>query len=449
MECVSVTDVAERRNDLTRRTTCRLCGGSKFELVLPILPSAIGDAFLPREQAEREQQRVYPLDVYLCLECGHLQNLDVVDPEILFRNYTYRTSASGGLVEHFRRYASAVVSELGLEPGSLIVEIGSNDGSLLKAFKSHGMQVMGVDPARNIAATATAEGVPTLPEFFSNAIADRIRSDSGGAALITANNVFAHADNLADIVAGIRKLLMPEGAFVFEVSYVPDIIDNFVFDTIYHEHVSHHALIPLERFFNRFDMTLFDASRAPTKGGSIRGYAQPKSTGPRRRTERLNLLFAEEERRGITRPEIYQAFFQELEKRKRTVLDYLDDAISKGKVVAGFGASTTTTTLLYHFELGSRIRFLVDDNPIKQNTVSPGLHIPVLPSSELYAQRADVVVVLPWIHADKIVERHRQFLADGGVFLVPLPEMRLAATSSPASPTGRPRLNVAAKGAAD
>jgi len=399
--------------------------------VLPILPSAIGDAFLPREQAERQHQRVYPLDVYLCLDCGHLQNLDVVDPEILFRNYTYRTAVSVGLVEHFGLYAAAVVSELDLEPGSLVVEIGSNDGSLLKAFKAHGMHVVGVDPATNIAAAATAEDVPTLPEFFSTAIANRIRSEDGAAALVCANNVFAHADNLADIVAGIRKLLVPNGAFVFEVSYVPDIVDNFAFDTIYHEHVSHHALIPLERFFNRFDMTLFDAVRAPTKGGSVRGFAQPRSTGQRPRSERLDLLFAEEQRRGITRPEIYRDFFQALENRKRVVLDYLDDAIAKGKTIAGFGASTTTTTLLYHFELGSRIRFLVDDNPIKHNTVSPGLHIPVLQSSELYARRPDIVVVLAWIHADKIVERHRQFVTDGGVLLIPLPEMNLVTTSFP------------------
>jgi SAM-dependent methyltransferase len=440
---------ADRPNGVARRTTCRLCGGTNFELVMPILPSAIGDAFLPREQAEREEQRVYPLDVYLCLDCGHLQNLDVVDPEILFRNYTYRTSVSIGLVEHFRQYAATVISELGLQPGSLVVEIGSNDGSLLKAFKAHGLRVVGVDPARSIAASATAEGVPTLPEFFSSAIAEKIRSEHGPAALVCANNVFAHADNLADIVQGIRKLLAPDGTFVFEVSYVPDIIDNFVFDTIYHEHVSHHALTPLERFFNRFDMTLFDATRAATKGGSIRGFSQPKSTGPRPRTERVTQLFAEEQRRGITRPEIYRSFFQALERRKRAVLDYLDGAIAQGKTVAGFGASTTTTTLLYHFELGSRIRFLVDDNPIKQGTVSPGLHLPVLPSSELYIRRPDIVVVLAWIHADKIVQRHQRFADEGGVFLIPLPEMKLVTASSSSPSTVRPKSSAAEIGAVD
>jgi SAM-dependent methyltransferase len=411
--------------DVVHRSNCRLCGSTRLELVLPILPSAIGDAFVDKELAQQQEERVYPLDVYLCLDCGHLQNLDVVNPEILFRNYTYRTSASLGLVEHFRKYAAAVVEDLGLAAGSLVVEIGSNDGSLLKAFKAHALRVVGVDPARAIAASATAEGVSTLPEFFSSAVAETILSQHGQAGLVCANNVFAHADNLSDIVAGIRRLLAPDGAFVFEVSYVPDIIDNFVFDTIYHEHVSHHSLIPLQRFFNRHDMSLFDVDRVPTKGGSIRGFAQPMSTGRRPKTERLLKLLAEEERRGIARPQIYRDFFQALELRKCRVIEYLDRALAAGKTVAGYGASTTTTTFLYHFELGSRLAFIVDDNPLKHNTFSPGRHLPVLPSSELYTRRPDIVVVLAWIYADAIVGRHQQFIREGGRILVPLPEMRI------------------------
>ncbi|HSW70683.1 MAG TPA: methyltransferase domain-containing protein, partial [Gammaproteobacteria bacterium] len=262
----------------THRNDCRLCESSKLDLVLPILPSAIGDAFVAKEQL-KEKQEVYPLDTYLCVNCGHLQNLDIVDPEVLFRNYTYRTSVSLGLVEHFRLYAADAVQNLKIPADSLVVELGSNDGSLLKAFKALGMKVIGVDPALTIALSATESGIPTFPEFFTAALAKKIGEESGLASLICANNVFAHADNLADIVLGIRNLLSPDGVFIFEVSYVPDIIDNFVFDTIYHEHVSHHALIPLECFFNRLDLTLFDVKRVQSKGGSIRGFAQPLSTG--------------------------------------------------------------------------------------------------------------------------------------------------------------------------
>src|SRR4051812_13330745 len=405
---------------VTRKSTCRLCGSGSFELVLPILPSAIGDAFVSQEGL-KEKQEVYPLDCYLCLDCGHLQNLDVVEPEILFREYTYRTSASLGLVEHFRKYAQSVVSDLAIPKDSLVVEIGSNDGSLLKAFQVEGMRVQGIDPAREIAKAATLEGVPTLPDFFTSRVAGQLKAANGPAALFCANNVFAHIDNLSDVVTGIRTLLAPDGVFVFEVSYIVDMIDNMVFDTIYHEHVSHHALLPMETFLNRHDMTLFDVARTATKGGSIRAFAQPMSTGRRAKTSQLKTLMAEEERRGITKPQVYRDWFAAIESRKQQVIAYLDEALRAGKTIAGYGASTTTTTLLYHFELTSRIAFIVDDNSLKQGLFSPGAHIPVLPPRELALRKPDIVVILAWIYAEPIAARNGEFVRNGGTILTPLP----------------------------
>ncbi|MET4419011.1 class I SAM-dependent methyltransferase [Bradyrhizobium sp. RT3a] len=414
------------------KTDCRLCGSTSLDHVLPIRPSAIGDAFVTADRLS-EPQELYPLDCYLCLDCGHLQNLDVVDPDILFRDYTYRTSVSLGLVEHFKRYAQSVVSSLAIPAESLVVEMGSNDGSLLKAFKNEGMRVQGVDPARDIATTATADGVPTIPDFFTSSLAARIKAEQGEAKLFCANNVFAHIDNMSDVVKGIRSLLADDGTFVFEVSYIVDMIDNMVFDTIYHEHVSHHALIPLETFLNRHDMTLFHVARTATKGGSIRAFAQPKLTGKRLRSAELSQLIAEEERRGITKPQIYRDWFDAIEKAKRSVLIYLDKAIADGKLVAAYGASTTTTTLLYHFELEGRIKFIVDDNPLKQGRFSPGAHIPVLPSNELATRKPDIVVILAWIYAELILKRNQAYLDAGGRLLVPLPQpqiVEMAGTSA-------------------
>jgi C-methyltransferase C-terminal domain len=263
--------------------------------------------------------------------------------------------------------------------------------------------------------------VPTIPDFFTSQIAEQIKAEKGPAALFCANNVFAHIDNLSDVVTGIRTLLAPDGAFVFEVSYIVDMIDNMVFDTIYHEHVSHHALLPMETFLNRHDMTLFDVMRTGTKGGSIRAFAQPLSTGKRPMSEQLKTLLVEEERRGITRMPIYLDWFAAIESRKQQVLAYLDAAILAGKTVAGYGASTTTTTLLYHFELTSRIAFIVDDNPLKQALFSPGAHIPVLPSEALATRKPDIVVILAWIYADPIINRNADYIRNGGTFLVPLP----------------------------
>lgn len=410
--------------EVFHRDTCRLCGSRSLELVLPILPSAIGDAFVPAPRLG-EKQGTYSLDTYLCLDCGHLQNIDTVNPSILFRDYTYRTSVSVGLVEHFRKYAASVIEKVKAPKGALVVEIGSNDGSLLKAFKNQGMRVTGIDPARAIAETATAEGIPTIPEFFSTAIAEKIVAEQGHAAVFCANNVFAHIDDMADIVAGIRKVLADDGVFVFEVSYIFDMIDNMVFDTIYHEHVSHHALLPLEKFFNRFDMTLFDVEKQSSKGGSIRGFAQPLSTGKRLKSQTLLSLYEGEEKRQYRNPKVYRDFYDAIEARKKETLRIVDEVIAAGGVVAGYGASTTTTTLLYHFELEKRIKFIVDDNPIKQGMYSPGAHIPVLPSEALKEKKPALVVILAWIYSEPIIERNESYLKSGGNFLIPLPEPKL------------------------
>jgi SAM-dependent methyltransferase len=393
---------------------------------LPIRPSPIGDAFVPKERLQ-EKQELFPLDGYLCADCGHLQNLDIVDPEILFRDCTYRSSVSLGLVEHFRKYAASAIAELGIAPGGLVVDIGSNDGSLLKAFQAQGMRVIGIDPARDIAAEATQNGVPTLPEFFTTTLANDIRAEHGPAVLVCANNVFAHIDDLSEVAAGVRRLLADQGVFIFEVSYIVDMIDNMVFDTIYHEHVSYHALLPLERFLNRHDMTIFDVLRIPTKGGSIRVFAQPFSTAVRPKYERLTKLYEEEARREIAKPGVYLEWSKAIEARKRDVLDHVDELLRAGKTIVGYGASTTTTTLLYHFELESRLKFIVDDNPLKQGTFSPGAHLPVYPPAALNELNADVAVLLAWNYAKPIVERNQSFLARGGRFLAPLPETRFIA----------------------
>jgi hypothetical protein len=202
-------------------------------------------------------------------------------------------------------------------------------------------------------------------------------------------------------------------------------VDNMVFDTVYHEHVSYHLLLPLEKFLNRHDLSLFDVQRTNTKGGSIRAFAQRLSSGQRSRSSALVSFMAEEERRGFLKPEIYAEWFEAIEARKRELLEYVDRAIAAGKTVAGYGASTTTTTLLYHFELEKRLAFIVDDNPLKQGTYSPGAHIAVLPSSALLDRKADVAVILSWVYAPQIISRNAAFVERGGQFLIPLPRLSI------------------------
>jgi SAM-dependent methyltransferase len=400
-----------------------MCDSKNLELALPMKPSPIGDAFVPAAKLGISQP-LYPLDLYLCLDCGHVQNIDVVNPEALFRDYLYTTSSSAGLVQHFRAYAADVSRRLDLPRNSFVMDIGSNDGSLLKFFKSAGMQVLGVDPAC-VARKAIEEGVPTINDFFTSSLAPGIRREHGPAALVTANNVFAHSDNLGDMLDGIREVLSNDGVFVFEVSYLPDIVDRFVFDTIYHEHVSYHSIEPLAAFFERHGLELFDVQRIGTKGGSIRGFAQMKSHGKRTVAPIVLQLITEERDRGFSKLAIYTEYAAQIERRKVAIADFVDAALKDGKMVAAYGASTTTTTLMWHFELERKLTFIADDNPTKYGLYAPACHIPVVPSDELYVRKPDVVVVLAWQYADPIVKRHHRFIDDGGTFVVPLPDLQV------------------------
>jgi SAM-dependent methyltransferase len=247
-------------SECKRRNTCRLCESKNVELVLPLRPSALADSYVPKERLHISQPK-YPLDVFLCRDCGHLQLLDVVDPKILFSNYLYVTSVSLGLLEHFRKYADEVLATIAPTPGSLIIDIGSNEGALLKNFKARDFRVLGVDAAKNIAALANAAGIETIADFFNSNVAGSIRQRHGAASIVTANNVFAHSDALPEMVDGIRDLLGPDGIFVCEVIYLLDLVQRFTFDTIYHEHLCQHSVKPLRAFFARHGLELFDVSR--------------------------------------------------------------------------------------------------------------------------------------------------------------------------------------------
>lgn len=410
----------------SRRTRCRLCDSGDLTLVLPIRPSPIADAFVGPEKKDVPQPLI-PLDLYQCQSCGHVQNLDVVNPELLFRDYIFHTSSSAGLVEHFRQYAENVVAEFKPAADALVVEIGSNDGTLLRFFKEKGLRILGVDPARDIAADATASGIRTIPEFFTSKLARGVEQEHGRAKLIVANNVYAHVDQLGDLTEGIRSLLDDDGVFVFEVSYLLDIIDKFLFDTVYHEHLSYHSIDPFTRFFRAHGLHLFDVQRIATKGGSFRGFVQ-RANGPQRERPVIGAMIEEEKRRGLHRPEIFHDYERRILDRKAAVLKFVEEARREGKSVAGYGASTTVTTLMYHFELTDKLAFLVDDNSLKHGLYSPGCHLEVKPSSVLYESPPDIVLVLAWQYAHPITSRHARYVEAGGQFAVPLPELKLIGT---------------------
>lgn len=406
-----------------RRDNCRLCNSKNLELVVHLAPTPIADDYVTAERI-RDIQEAYPLDLFFCHACGHVQLLDVVDPEILFRNYTYVTSVSLGLVEHFRRYADNALNRFSPQSGALAVEIGSNDGSLLRFFKEGGMRVLGIDPAQEIAKKATESGIETLPVFFTSGVGQKIRQERGPATIVAANNVFAHSDNLGDMADGIREMLAPNGVFVFEVSYLVDTVQKFLFDTVYHEHLCYHSVKSLDTFFRRHGMEFVDIERIPTKGGSLRGFVQ-LAGGPWPVSASVRGLIELEERLGFDKAELFKVFAAELEDIKKQLLILLRDLKAQGKIIAGYGASATVTTLMHYFGLGDILSFIVDDNPVKQGRLSPGYHIPVLPPQALYERKPDYVVILAWAYSEPIIKKHQAYLEVGGHFIKPLPDVEI------------------------
>lgn len=405
------------------RNTCRLCESPNVELVLKLTACPPVDAFIPASQLD-EPQLSFPLDLYLCHACGHLQLLDVVSPKLLFGSYIYTTSSSPGLVEYFRNYAAEVLAYANLPAGALAADIGSNDGTLLRFFKEKGLRVLGIDPAEGIAAAATVSGVETIPAFFNSQLAKKLRAERGAFSLVTANNVFAHSDHLDDMADGVRTLLAPDGLFVFEVSYILDMVKNMVFDFIYHEHLSHHSVKPLRTFLDRHGMELLHVQRTPSKGGCIRCFAQPRN-GPRQVSPSVAELLKLEDDFRLYDVATYKEYDAKIQAAKSALLSALDDPSLRGRNIAGYGASATATVLIYHFGLGDLLETIIDDNPLRQGRFSPGHHIPVKSSEILYTKPPAAVVILAWRFADMMIEKHRVYLQNGGQFIVPLPGLRI------------------------
>ena len=407
-----------------RRSTCRLCAGSDLQEVLSLEPTPPANAFVPKELVGTEQA-VFPLDIFFCGTCGHIQLLDVVDPKILFENYVYVSGTSPVFVKHFQDYANDVLNTYQPPKDALVVDIGSNDGTLLSFFQKAGQTVLGIDPAKDISQDAAKRGIETWCDFFTPELSAKIKNERGSAHVITANNVFAHADDLVGIVHGIRDLLAPEGVFVYEVSYLVDVFENTLFDTIYHEHVAYHSVKPLQQFFADNGMELISAERIDTHGGSLRGVAQLKS-GPHSKQPSVDKMIALEASLGLDQAKTFESFGRHIDEIKAELTGLLKSLKSEGKTIAGFGAPAKATTLMYHFGIGPDIiDFIVDDNPLKQNLYAPGLHIPVLPSQVIYDKKPDAVVIPAWNFAEPIIKNHARYLEQGGQFIVPLPKVTL------------------------
>ncbi len=406
------------------RDSCRLCSSANLVKVLSLASTPPANAFVSKNELD-EKQDCFPLELWFCRGCSHLQLLDIVAPDILFSDYVYVSGTSSVFVKHFENYASTIINYAELDKDSLVVDIGSNDGTLLRCFKDAGFRVLGIDPAAKIAEQATKSGIETIHAFFNKEISEEIKMSFGQADVITANNVFAHIDNLEEVISGVYSLLKNDAIFVFEVSYLLDMYEKTLFDMIYHEHLDYHSVQPLMQFFKRYNMEIIKAERVNTHGGSLRCYVQ-KTTAKKNVDSSVCEFISMERKHKWDDENTFISFAREIKEKGQALRSLLSDLKSSGKRIAGFGAPAKATTLMYHFGIDENdISFIIDDSPIKQGLYSPGLHIPVLPASAIEEFKPDYLLILAWNFADSIVSKNKQFLNDGGQFIIPLPELKI------------------------
>lgn len=402
------------------RTTCRGCGDEALERFLSLGHQPLANAFLRRPEDADDEPR-FPLEVHMCTTCSLVQLADVIAPEVLFAEYIYVTGTSSTMAAHAARFAEDVSRVLSLSEHDLVIEVASNDGSLLRHFKERGARVMGVEPARNIASVAIARGIATDNRFFDATTALSLRASHGAARLVVANNVLAHVDDTLGFLRGCAHLI-DEGAVVVEVPYAGALLEGTEYDTIYHEHLCYFSLTALARVAERAGLGISRVDEVSVHGGSIRVWMTKGSA----HGEQARAMMASEQLQGLTTLDRWRAFAVRVMENKRALRMLLEQLHGEGKVVVGYGAPAKSSTLLNFCGIDTTLLpFIVDRNPLKVGTLTPGMHIPVLDADALFARGPDYVLILAWNLADEVVEDQRAHRDRGGRFILPIPSPRI------------------------
>lgn len=398
--------------------SCRSCGDSDLKNILSLGRTPLANALIRAEQLQ-ETEETFPLDLVFCPACTLVQITENISPEKLFREYFYLSSFSDTMLRHAATVAAQMVEARRLGANSLVVEVASNDGYLLRQYKRTGVPVLGIEPAENIARVAEEHGVNTISEFFTEELAKKLRADGHCADVIHANNVLAHVPDLNGFVRGLRILLKDDGVALIEVPYVKDMIDATEFDTIYHEHLSYFSLTALNNLFRRHNLNINEVQLLPIHGGTLRVYASREETS-------LESLLSAEMEWGVGDLGFYKDFSSKAERLRGELVGLLQTLKQQGKRIAVYGASAKGSTLLNYCGIGKEtLDFVVDRSTVKQGLYTPGTHLQIHPTEKLLSDMPDYVLLLTWNFADEILEQQTEYRSRGGRFIIPIPSVKV------------------------
>ena len=401
---------------------CRICKKSSFEPVINIGPAPLANNYARKRDTSEEY---FPLVLYRCENCGLVQLRDVVSKEALFKNYDYFAGeTSETLPKHFENYANQVISEVE-DSNPIIIGIGSNDGTFLRALADRGAKVLGVDPAENIAEIAEEKGVKTIPKFFNSEVAEDLAA-SRPADVVVANNVIGHVDDVHDVIKGVKTILKNDGVFFFEVQYLPDLVDKNGFDMIYHEHRSYLSVKPVNHLLQQHDMSIIGVQKVPTQGGSIRIKAVNK---PNETSQSVKEMIAQEKSQQIYTSEYYQEFRSSILELRNELCHILQNLRDEGNTIVGYGAPAKAAILLNYCNIGENIlSFATDEIPAKQEKFIPGTRFPIKSTEAFRQENVDYALMLAWNYKEEIIQKEKEFLDNGGKFIVPIPKPTVIST---------------------
>lgn len=401
------------------KTTCRVCGGKQFVKVLDLGAMPAANSFLTKAELKKPEEK-FPLVLYFCKTCGLLQLLDRVNPHYLFRHYDYMTSASKPLVDYFVAMGEMLKKRFLKSKQDLVIEIGGNDGVLLGSLKDSA-RVLNIEPAKNIAQLARKRGVETINQFFSEKIAVKIQKKYGNAAIITASNVFAHIDDLDDVMRGIKHLIGSSGVFVCETHWVGNLIGEGGFDQIYHEHLCYFSLSVFQHLMKRFGLQVFDVELTDMHGASLRMFVGNRVVQPS-----VRRMLAREQKLGLHNLAAYASFAKRVASNREALRTLLLDLHKQNKKIVGYGAPAKGNTLLNACGIDHTIvDFIVDTTPFKQGLYTPGGHIPVFNPEKFRTSPPDYAILLAWNYANAIMNKEQDFKRNGGKFIIPVPKVTI------------------------